>query len=94
MCGGEFSLAEAVAAPWVERMLLMLPYWRNLEILRLLESQGLTRTAAWMRAVAARPSVLATSAGEAEMVRASRLYYVTHASPGSRGEATLGSKGD
>jgi|Transcript_49709 hypothetical protein len=67
-------------------MLLMLPYWRNIDLLKLCRQQGLARTASWMEAVAARPSVQATSAGEAEMARAARLYYVSHVSPGARGE--------
>ena len=70
-------------------MLLMLPYWRNLDILALCERQGLTRTRAWLESVAARTSVVETAADEEEMVRASRLYYVSFASPGSRGEATI-----
>ena len=64
----------------------MLPYWRNMDVLELCRQQGLARTAAWMRAVAARPSVKATSAGQAEMARAAKLYYVTHVSPGAPGE--------
>ena len=64
----------------------MLPYWRGMDVLRMCEAQGLRRTAAWMRAVAARPSVQATSAGRAEMARAAKLYYVSHVSPGAEGE--------
>ena len=82
-------MAEAVAAPWVQRMLCMLPYWRNMDILTMCERQGLLRTAAWFRAVAARPSVVETSCGEAEMARASKLYYVDFASPGSPGAQAL-----
>ena len=89
LLGERFSHAEAVAAPWVERMLLMLPFWRGLDALLMCERSGLTATSAWMRAVAARPSVQETSAGEAEMVRASKLYYVDYASPGTQGEAAL-----
>jgi len=89
LLGEAFSHAEAVAAPWVERMLLMLPHWRGLDPVRLCEVQGLPRTASWMQAVAARPSVQSTSAGEEEMVRASRRYYVNYASPGTPGEKTL-----
>jgi len=69
----------------VERILLMLPYWRGVDVLALCRGHGLTRTAAWLQAVAARPSVRATSAGEAEMARASKRYYVTHASPQAPG---------
>ena len=40
----DFSLAEVVAAPWAERMLLMLPHWRAFELTRLIQSVGLDRT--------------------------------------------------
>jgi len=66
-------------------MLLMLPYWRGVDTLALCRGQGLTRTASWLQAVAARPSVQATSAGLPEMARASKLYYVSHISPGAPG---------
>ena len=89
LLGEQFSFGEAVAAPWVERMLLMLPYWRGVDTLKLCEAHGLERTSRWMQAVAMRPSVQRSSAGEDEMVRASKLYYVEHASPGTRGEAAL-----
>jgi len=86
LLGSQFSLAECVAAPWAERMILMLPYWRGLSVLDLCQQSGCPRTAAWLEAVAARPSVAATSAGEREMARAARQYYVTHVSPGAPGE--------
>ena len=89
LLGERFSLAEAVAAPWVERMLLMLPYWRKIDAVELCEESGCARTAAWLRAVATRPSVEETSAGEAEMARAAKLYYVDYATPGCRGESAL-----
>jgi len=83
--GGRFSLAEVVAAPWVERILLMLPHWRAIDACRLCESQGLLATRDWLVAVSQRPSVVETSAGEAEMARAARRYFVTHVSPGAPG---------
>lgn len=89
LLGSSFSLAECVAAPCVERMLAMLPYWRGFDVLDLCRQRSLTRTAAWMKAVAARPSVMATTAGHAEMARAARQYYVNHVSPGAPGEAHL-----
>jgi len=91
LLGEQFSHAEAVAGPWVERMLLMLPHWRGIDTIRLCETHGLQRTSVWMQAVAARPSVKSTSAGEEEMIAASRRYYVDYASPGTPGEKTLAS---
>lgn len=89
LLGAQFSLAEAVAAPWVERMLLMLPYWRGIDTLELCARHGLPKTTAWMRAVAARPSVKKTSAGTEEMARAARRYFVDYATPGTPGEVAL-----
>ncbi len=86
LLGSTFSLAEAIAGPWVERMIRMLPHWRDMHILSLCEARGLQRTRRWLEAVAARPSVAETSAGTAEMIRASRLYYVDYVSPGAPGE--------
>ena len=70
-------------------MLLMLPYGRKIDAVELCEESGCARTAAWLRAVATRPSVEETSAGEAEMARAAKLYYVDYATPGCRGESAL-----
>jgi len=81
----EFSLAEVVAAPWAERMLLMLPHWRAFELTGLIQSVGLDRTHRWLLAVAARPSVVQSSAGAEEMALASRKYYVEHVSPNAPG---------
>jgi len=63
----------------------MLPYWRGIDTLLLCKQYGLKRTAAWLQAVAARPSVIATSAGQSEMARASKLYYVSYVSPNAPG---------
>ena len=66
-------------------MLLMLPHWRNIDVLSLCQAYGLVRTKAWLLAVARHPSVTLTSAGKEEMVRASRLYYVSYVSPAAPG---------
>ena len=85
MLGEAFSTAEVVAAPWVERMALMLPHWRNVDVFALCDSHGLTLTSKWLRAVLARPSVVATSAGKDEMALAARRYFVDYVSPGAPG---------
>ena len=72
MLGKTFSLAEVAAAPWVERMIRMLPYFRNVDFFRLCRQSGLTRTEAWCRAIVERPSVVESTAGEVEMRRAAR----------------------
>lgn len=63
----------------------MLPHWRAVDVGALCSQQGLGRTAAWLDAVASRPSVVASSAGADEMIAASRRYYVSHVSPGAPG---------
>jgi glutathione S-transferase len=85
LLGDAFSLAECMAAPWVERMLLMLPHWRGIDPAGICDDFGLVRTRAWMLAVTQRPSVVQTSAGRDEMVRASRRYYVSYVTPGAPG---------
>ena len=85
LCGEAFTLAECVAAPWVERMSAMLPLWRNIDFTALCEGHGLTKVAAWSDAVLERPSVQTTSAGVEEMARAARKYYVEYVSPGAAG---------
>ena len=93
MLGRQFSLAECVAAPWVERMLVMLPYWRSVNLVELCRQQSLTRTASWLQAVASRPSVLSTTAGEAAMAKAATAYYVSFVSPGAPAlQATVASE--
>ena len=54
-------------------------------LLALVRTQGLSLTKEWMEAVVGRDSVQRTSAGKPEMARASKLYYVTHVSPGAPG---------
>jgi len=81
----DFSLAECVAAPSAERMLAMLPHWRALDLPSFAQQSGLDRTRRWLLAVAEHPSVVESSAGEEEMARASRRYYVEHVSPGAPG---------
>ena len=66
-------------------MALMLPYWRNLDVFALCASNGLVLTEEWLRAVASRPSVIESSAGETEMAAAARKYFVDFVSPGARG---------
>ena len=94
LCGEAFTLAECVAAPWVERMSAMLPLWRNIDFAALCEGHGLTKVAAWSDAVLERPSVQTTSAGTEEMARAARrVEYVSRARPaccdGGRGSGEI-----
>ena len=61
----------------------MLRHFRAIDICRMCDTQGLPLTSAWLQAVAAHPSVVQTSAGEEEMARAARKYFVTFVSAGA-----------
>lgn len=77
-----------MAAPWVERFLLMLPHYRAIDLLQLCDAHGLALLKDWMLAVAARPSVQRSSAGHEEMCKAAIRYYVRYISPGAPGTLT------
>lgn len=78
LLGADVSLAEAVAAPWVQRWAVTLPRFRKVDLeADVLAPRGLARVAAWARAVAARPAVVASAAPREEMIAAAERYYVT-----------------
>ena len=78
LLGDDVSLAECIAAPWIQRWHVTLPKFRKTNLYDdLLGPSGLRRVAAWTRAVAQRPSAIATAAPEAEMIAAAERYYVS-----------------
>ena len=103
LCGEAFTLAECVAAPWVERMSAMLPLWRNIDFTALCERHERslpTKVAAWSDAVLERPPVQSRRARvrrRSRSARAARRYYVEDVSPvGGRGRRAVtehGSRG-
>lgn len=60
LLGTRFSLAEANAAPFVQRMCAALPAYGALDPLDLCDEMGLEHLRRWMEAVLARPSVVRT----------------------------------
>ena len=79
LLGEAVSLAEVVAAPWVQRWGVTLPRFRRRDLERdILAPRGLDRVAAWTRAVAARPAAVETAAPPSEMIAAAEKYYVTY----------------
>lgn len=57
LCGDEFTYAESAAAPFAQRLAIVLPGLRpHLDPMRWLEDDGCDRLAKWMDAVCKRPS--------------------------------------
>jgi glutathione S-transferase len=84
--GDTFSLGECIAAPWVQRFFVTLPYFRAIDFeTDVLKENGLDRTCAWMRAVRERPSVLRSKCPEDEILAAAVRYYVSYVSPAAPG---------
>ena len=79
-----FSFAECVAAPWVQRFFVTLPYFRGIDfegdILRAFDALP-----GWMRAVRDRASCRESICPEGEMIDAAKRYYVSYLSPGATG---------
>ena len=84
LLGDDFSFAECIAGPWVQRFFVTLPYFRGIDfegdILRAFDS-----LAAWTRAVRDRASCQESICPEGEMLDAAKRYYVSYLSPGATG---------
>ena len=84
LLGDDFSFAECIAAPWVQRFFVTLPYFRGIDfegdILRAFDALP-----GWMRAVRDRASCQESICPEGEMLDAAKRYYVSYLSPGARG---------
>ena len=79
LLGADVSLAEAVAAPWVQRWAVTLPRFRKVDLeADVLAPRGLARVAAWARAVAARTRT--EDAGSATSLTAPAPAYAPGAS--------------
>ena len=83
---GDFSYGECIAAPWVQRMYVTLPYFRGINFHEdVLSSNNFVRLARWMEAVCARPSCQESRCPDEEMIAACKKYYVSFLSPGASG---------
>lgn len=69
--GRDFSTAECIAAPFVQRACVILPTFCGPEIspLAICDELKLSRLSTWIKAVLARPSVSATGVKEPDMVK-------------------------
>jgi len=82
--GDNFSYAECIAAPWIQRFYVTLPYFRGIDF----EKDVLSRfdsISTWMKAVCNRPSCIASICPESEMIAACKRYYVSFVSSGAKG---------
>jgi len=84
LLGNDFSVAECICAPWIQRFYVALPYFRGIDFEAYTESK-LPCTARWMKAVRERPSVQESMCPEEEMIAACKRYYVSYISPGASG---------
>ena len=83
LLGEDFSFAECIAGPWVQRFFVTLPYFRGIdfdEVLRAFDALP-----GWMRAVRDRASCRESICPEGEMINAAKRYYVSYLSPGATG---------
>ena len=83
LLGDDFSFAECVAAPWVQRFFVTLPYFRGIDFDDVL--RAFDALPGWMRAVRDRASCRESICPEGEMIDAAKRYYVSYLSPGATG---------
>jgi hypothetical protein len=82
LLGSTFSVAECVAAPWIQRFYIVLSHFRGIDFRDILD-QCDPVLGQWMEAVRSRPSVQTTACPTEEMLAAALRYYVTYVSAGS-----------
>ena len=73
---GDFSYAECMSAPWIQRFFVTLPHFRCVDF----ENEILERfdfVSSWMKAVCNRQSCLASRCPDSEMIASANRYYVS-----------------
>ena len=86
LLGTNFSYAECIAAPWIQRFYVTLPYFRGINFKEdILLSNNLHSVMNWMEAICNRPSCMESKCPEEEMIAACKRYYVSFVSPGASG---------
>lgn len=82
----DFSYGECIAAPWVQRMYVTLPYFRGIDFTEdILSRPDLVYVSTWMESVCDRPSCRGSRCPAEEMIAAGKRYYVSFVSPGASG---------
>ena len=69
LLGDNYSLAEAMTAPFVVRMLANFPEWRGVDLLEHCEVMGLDRLKKWFQAVSMRESTIQTTPAHESLVQ-------------------------
>jgi len=69
--GKDFSVAECMAAPFVQRAQVILSHYCGLDVLQLCNRRGLHRTETWWREVISRESVVKTGVPAPEIIKGS-----------------------
>mmetsp|Transcript_15245 Transcript_15245/g.28492 ORF Transcript_15245/g.28492 Transcript_15245/m.28492 type:complete len:156 (+) Transcript_15245:608-1075(+) len=88
--GDTFSVAECIAAPWVQRFFVTLPYFRKIDLDHVIRNDtDYEKVVNWMDAIRTRPSVARTACPPEEMLAAAQRYYVSYFSPGSPASSSL-----
>lgn len=87
LLGSNFSYAECISAPWIQRFYVAFPYFRGIDFQEgiLLSNNNFDCLSNWMGAVCKRPSCVASICPEEEMIAACKRYYVSFISPGASG---------
>lgn len=61
VCGDQFTMAECMTAPFVQRAQFLYTEYLSLDVMQLCERRGYPRAGAWWKAVLERPSVQETA---------------------------------
>ena len=83
LLGDDFSFAECIAGPWVQRFFVTLPYFRGIDFDGVLSA--FDALPGWARAVRDRASCQESICPEGAMINAAKRYYVSYLSPGATG---------
>lgn len=84
LLGTDFSVAECICAPWIQRFYVTLNCFRGIDFDSLAVARVPT-AARWMQTVCLRPSVKESRCPEQEMIAACKRYYVSYISERANG---------
>ena len=86
LLGTDFSYAECISAPWIQRFYVTLPYFRGINFQEdILSANKFDCLSKWMGKVCNRPSCIESKCPEDEMIAACKRYYVSYISPNAKG---------
>ena len=86
LLGSDFSYAECISAPWIQRFYVTLPYFRGINFQDdILLANNFHCLSKWMNKVCDRPSCIESKCPEDEMIAACKRYYVSYISPNASG---------